>query len=72
MQLHYTDHAMEMMKFRNVTKQQIELCVNSPQETYPDTEGHIQYAHNFEDGRLIRVVIKQKGPNHGVVLTVKD
>lgn len=71
MHIYYTKHAQIRMKQRGISKEQVEMCLNSPIESYPDAKGKMVYAKNFA-GRLIRIIVKQKTANNWLVITVKN
>jgi hypothetical protein len=72
MHLHYSKHAKLRMIQRGITSEQIETCLSHFHEKYPDTKGNIQFAYRFEDGNLVRVVVKKITEDNWLVVTVKD
>ena len=71
MRIHYTKHAHNRMEERRVSKELVEMCLNSPDERYPDASDKLVYAKRVGD-RLIRVIVKQKSINDYLIITVKD
>jgi hypothetical protein len=59
------------MRQRNISREMIELCLNSPEETYSDKKGKMVYARRT-GVKLIRVIVKNKSSNDCLVITVKD
>ena len=47
MQIVYTKHAIEMVNFRNIKKQQIEQCIMSPDRTFIVREDRKAYLKKF-------------------------
>jgi hypothetical protein len=59
------------MKQRGVSRDQVEMCLNYPDEKYPDAKGKMVYAKNFA-GILVRIVVKPKSAVECLIITVKN
>lgn len=62
------------MKQRNISKEEVETCVNNPETTYPSNDDRdcINYIRTFANDRRIRVVLREKNPEHKVVISVME
>jgi hypothetical protein len=72
MQIRYTNHAISRMAQRGVSQEKVEICLRNYQERYPDSKGNIQYGYKFEDGTLVRVVVKEITSDDWLIITVKN
>jgi len=72
--LHYTDHAKDRMKERKISKQEVAVCLESYQVSYPvdNDDDCMNYVYTSPTGRRIRVVVNEKRPTHRVVISVMD
>ncbi len=69
MGLIYTDHALDQMRDRRISRAEVEACWNDHHTTYCDKKGNTIYIADVA-GRRIKIVV-QKG-NNRVVITAAD
>jgi hypothetical protein len=72
MQIRYTNHAISRMAQRGISQEKVEICLKNYQERYPDSKGYSQYAYKYDDGTLIRVVVKEIASDDWLIITVKN
>ena len=72
--LHFTDHIKDRMREREISKKEVQDCLENYQVSYPndDDDDEMNYVYTYPDGRRIRVVINEKRPDHKIVISVMD
>ena len=65
----YTDHALEQMQDRGISKAEVIECWNNHHTEYTDRDGNPIYIANVA-GRRIKVVVKKQ--NNRVIITAAD
>jgi len=65
----YTDHALEQMRDRRISKAEVIVCWDDHHTEYTDRDGNPNYIADVS-GRRIKVVVKRQ--NHRVVITAAD
>jgi hypothetical protein len=65
----YTDHALEQMQDRGISKAEVIACWNDHHTEYTDRDGNPIYIANVA-GRRIKVVVKKQ--NKRVIITAAD
>lgn len=65
----YTDHALEQMRDRGISKAEVVACWDDHHTEYTDRDGNPNYIADVS-GRRIKVVVKRQ--NHRVVITAAD
>ena len=65
----YTDHAIDQMRDRGISKTEVEACWDDHHTEYTDRDGNPNYIADVS-GRRIKVVVKRQ--NHRVVITAAD
>jgi len=71
--LHFTDHAKDRMREREISKKEVQGCLENYQVSYPNDDDDIMnYVYTYPDGRRIRVVVNEKRPDHKIVISVMD
>jgi hypothetical protein len=62
----YTDHALDQMSDRGISKEEVEFCLNEPEITRPgERDTLILTAH--PNGRFIKILVPRKNPR--VIIT---
>ena len=71
--LHFSNHARDRMRERNISEEEVSECLQNPDTTYPDEDDdNMNYVCTLSSGRKIRVVINEKRPRHRVIISVMD
>ena len=65
----YTDHAIEQMQDRGISKAEVVACWDDHHTEYTDRDGNPIYIADVS-GRRIKVVVKKQ--NHRVVITAAN
>ncbi len=67
----YSRHAKIQMKFRRISKDEVEYCLNNHTLDYTDKKGNPIYVAKTPSGRRIKVVV-EKSSNPIKVITAAD
>ena len=65
----YTDHALEQMRDRRISRAEVISCWEDHHTEYTDKDGNPNYIADVS-GRRIKVVVKRQ--NHRVIITAAD
>lgn len=59
------------MKERNISKEEVEACLEAPDSSYPSSEDDdcMNYVRTLPTGRRIRVVVNEKRPTQRIVVS---
>ena len=62
------------MKERNISKEEVETCLEAPDISYPSHEDDdcINYVRNLPTGRKIRVVVNEKRSPQRIVVSAME
>jgi len=69
MNLVYSNHALDMMKLRSVSKDEVEACLQDHDILSTDRKGNPKYSKHIGE-RYIKVVVAKD--DHSFVITVED
>ena len=67
----FTKHALERMKQRGISREEVIRAIESSQKTVQDTLGH-SIAQLQEDGRILRVFYVQRNGDLLVITTYRS
>jgi len=65
----YTDHALDQLKLRKITKEAVKHCLNNPEVTRPGKNGCIVMQSHYK-GKYIKIVVR--GDNPALIITAGD
>ena len=71
MKIEYLQHALDQMKERRISKEEVESCINDHAVEYTDRGGNPIYVASIK-GRRIKVVVKKDCVNPIMVITTAD
>lgn len=58
----YTDHAIDRLESRGITKEEVEEALKNPDSRMPGAQEHTQRVHKrMPNGRSLQVIYKPKG-----------
>jgi hypothetical protein len=70
--IEFTRHASERLLERNISKEDVEYCLNNYHTSYPDRAGNMIYKADLPNGRGIKVVVKANTGDHKIIITAAD
>ncbi|KXB07188.1 hypothetical protein AKJ52_00745 [candidate division MSBL1 archaeon SCGC-AAA382C18] len=68
MKIVFSDHSLERLKQRNISRRKIREILKNPDETRNGKYGR-KIAHRYENDKLIRIIYIKKGENRYVIIT---
>lgn len=58
----YTDHALDRLESRGITKREIEETIRNPDSRMPGAQAHTERVHRrMPNGRSLQVIYKARG-----------
>ena len=72
LKLIYSNHAKARLKKRGITESEVEYCLQSPDQTYPDKSGNSCYEVTLSSEKRLKVVILKDDPNYVISVMFRE